>query len=153
MDNQAKSSYEGSLALGNGILLLKQRTKGYVSRQLKWIHRRFLVPESVRQVPAVYRLDTTTPERWQEDVLEKAVAVIEAVRTKDDEASRRFLSELREPVNHSAADDDTFIAGQFFCDLCEMAVSGGKSYQMHLKSKGHRAKQAALKKMEKQASN
>ncbi|KAH9387729.1 Striatin-interacting protein 2 [Tyrophagus putrescentiae] len=39
--------------------------------------------------------------------------------------------------------DDAFISGQFTCDLCQVAISGGRSYQMHLRFKGHRARQAA----------
>ncbi|KAH9402199.1 tRNA dimethylallyltransferase [Tyrophagus putrescentiae] len=146
-DDDGQQNYEATLALGHGILLLKQRTKSYVSRQLKWIRRRFLVPKSVRRVPPFYRLDTSRPDRWHEDVYGRTVELVEATARQDeDEEARRMPTQQREPfkdLKNADGDDDAFISGQFTCDLCQVAISGGRSYQMHLRSKGHRAGQAA----------
>lgn len=147
LSEEDRSSYDGSLVLGHGIILLKQRTRSYVTKQLKWIHRRFLVHESIRQVPNVYRLDTTHPERWNEAVRDKAIQIVdrtvEALLTDDEstreEIIRHHLTPLLMPKTATEnAEDDAFISAQFFCDICQTSISGGKSYQMHLKSKGHR---------------
>ena len=105
------------------------------------------MPESVRRVPPLYRLDTSRPDRWQEDVYERAVELVEATARQDeDEEARRLLTQQREPLedlqNDDPSGDDAFISGQFTCELCQVAISGGRSYQMHLRSKGHRAEQA-----------
>ena len=77
----------------------------------------------------------------------RAVELVEATARQDeDEEARRLLTQHREPLEdleNADGDDDAFISGQFTCDLCQLAISGGRSYQTHLRSKGHRARQAA----------
>ena len=148
LSGEDRSSYDGSLVLGNGIILLKQRTRSYVTKQLKWIRRRFLVHESIRNVPNVYRLNTTRPDQWAEEVFSRATDIvdqtIESLLTNDESGKEEIvkkLNALSTPRDQTEKiEDDQFVAGQFFCDICQVAVSGGKSYQMHLKSKGHKFK-------------
>ncbi len=64
-------------------------------------------------------------------------------RQDEDEEARRLLTQHREPLEdleNADGEDDAFISGQFTSDLCQMAISGGQSYQMHFRSKGHRAR-------------
>lgn len=147
LNEEEKESYDGSLVLGNGILSLKQRTKAYVTKQLKWIRRRFLVSDSIRNVPNVYRLDTTFPDRWDIDVLDKSIRIvdltIEALASTEERIRIAIWNESLNPLAAARLEndedlDDSFISGQFYCDICQCSVSGGKSYQMHLNSKGHK---------------
>ncbi|KPM10312.1 tRNA dimethylallyltransferase, mitochondrial-like protein, partial [Sarcoptes scabiei] len=77
MDQNDRDSPQGRLKLENGIELFRQRTKGYVNKQLKWLRRRFLIDDQIRKVPNVYRLNTTNLDEWNENVLEKAIMIVQ----------------------------------------------------------------------------
>lgn len=146
MNDEQKSTYNGQLALGKGILMLKQRTRSYARKQLKWIRRRFLVDENIRQVPNVYRLDTKDPEQWNEQVKNKAIFIIDnalkAIHCNDEKEVERILTEKLNPFRIKMklkADDDYFISGQFYCEICNKMISGGNSFKQHLNSKSHQS--------------
>jgi len=142
---EERSSFDGSRVLGHASIDFKERTRSYVSKQLKWIRRRFLVDEAVRSVPNVYRLDTTDPDEWPEKVYQKAIQIVdanvEALLTKDQTRKGEIYQEILNPLAEEPLankEQDSFISAQHFCELCEMKISGGKGYQEHLASKGHK---------------
>lgn len=145
---EERKTYDGSLVLGRAIILLKQRTRSYVTKQLKWINRRFLVDGNIRLVPNVYRLDTTQPEQWAEHVNAQANLVIDLALQaqyeltdpeKIESINADKLGSLRVQPKVTSLEEDRFVAGQFWCATCQVHISGGKSYQLHLASKRHRA--------------
>lgn len=145
---EERKTYNGSLVLGRAILLLKQRTRSYVTKQLKWINRRFLVDGNIRMVPNVYRLDTTQPDQWDEKVNARANLVIDLAlqafyELTDTEMIKSInadkLGSLKVQPKVTSLEEDQFVAQQFWCEICQVNVSGGKSYEQHLASKKHRA--------------
>nr|XP_027197124.1 tRNA dimethylallyltransferase-like isoform X2 [Dermatophagoides pteronyssinus] len=149
MNEEERHSYDGQLKLGYGILMLKQRTRSYVNKQNKWIRRRFLISENIRKVPNVYRLDTTNLDEWNEKVLDHSIWIVDqylqASISTPSKCEQIFhsLDQLAIRKMPNSNDDnndenDSFISGQFYCDICQIRISGGKSYQEHLQSKKHR---------------
>ncbi|KAH9516385.1 tRNA dimethylallyltransferase [Dermatophagoides farinae] len=148
MNKEERLSYDGQLKLGHGILMLKQRTRSYVNKQIKWIRRRFLISENIREVPNVYRLDTTNLNEWNEKVRDHAIRIVDhCLRAQSKPLEREKIHSLLDElaIRRMASNDDsnadqseTFISGQFYCDLCQVQISGGKSYKEHLQSKKHR---------------
>lgn len=146
MNDEQRSTYNGQLALGQGILMLKQRTRSYARKQLKWIRRRFLVDENIRQVPNVYRLDTKEPAQWNEQVRDKAIFIVDnafkVMHCNDQKDVERILKEKLNPLRIKikvTTDDDYFISGQFYCEICKKMISGGNSFKQHLDSKSHKS--------------
>lgn len=146
--NPGLSKYDIDLVLGHGIIRLKQRTKSYVNKQLKWIRRRFVVDKSIRNVPSVYRLDTTQPELWESLVRDRSLEIVRhnCVAMFDHSLSHEERSHLVNnvlsplsirPSEPISCEQDRFISGQFKCDVCQIWISGGGSFEKHMRSKKH----------------
>ena len=56
---------------------LKLVTRRYSKKQIKWVNNRFLASKD-RQVPALYALDTSEVENWNEKVLQPAISVVDS---------------------------------------------------------------------------
>ncbi|XP_059618035.1 tRNA dimethylallyltransferase [Phlebotomus argentipes] len=109
---------------------LKMVTRRYSKRQAKWVRNRFLGNLS-RDVPALYKLDTTDPSKWQEVVYERAEEVIEAFmadRIPKIEPEKRFPG-LREGLNEEVSN---------FCETCDRVFVGEFQWEIHLKSNKHK---------------
>lgn len=127
-EEQRKSSFAEPL-LRQGIDSLKLVTKRYANSQLKWIRNRFL-KHNDRVVPNIYRLDTTSPELWQQNVLQPSIDLISAQLN-----GRPSPNHIKSEPKINVAKDN---AKLFPCDVCKKQISGLVAYESHLKSKGHK---------------
>lgn len=109
---------------------LKKATRQYARVQEKWIKNRF-IHVGDRDVPDVFALDTSNPEKWQEQVADSAFKLID----------HRLNGSLDTPplLPETKSEVICFTKELFFCDLCQKHVHGNVSWSSHLKSKGHLA--------------
>ncbi|XP_055683663.1 tRNA dimethylallyltransferase isoform X2 [Lutzomyia longipalpis] len=116
---------------------LKMVTRRYSKKQGKWVRNRFLGNLS-RDVPPLYKLDTSDPSVWQENVYSKAEDVIEAFmegRMPKMEPEKRFASH-KEELNDEVTN---------FCEVCNRTFIGEFQWNIHLKSNKH--KRSHIKKL------
>ena len=115
--------------MNQGIESLKSVTKSYAKQQIKWIRNRFLKLND-REVPPIYRLDTTSPEKWTQQVLEPSIGIINAL-----------INERPVPTHIKAVpkiEINDNLSQVFRCDICDKRLSGLVAYKSHLISKGHK---------------
>ncbi|CAG2169710.1 unnamed protein product [Oppiella nova] len=100
-EEQRKTNPFSEQMLRESVDSLKLVTKRYVKHQLKWIRNRFLRLND-REVPDIYRLDTTSPELWTREVLEPSVAIVSAYLNKSEVPSHiRPVPKIDLDENHS----------------------------------------------------
>ncbi|XP_054169066.1 tRNA dimethylallyltransferase-like [Oppia nitens] len=127
-EDQRKNNPFSKQMLNQSIDNLKLVTKRYVKHQLKWIRNRFLINND-RAVPPIYRLDTTSSELWNQEVLETSMAIVNA-----------FINSNDVPTHITRVpklEIDENVSKIFICDICNKRMSGLIAYELHLKSKGH----------------
>ena len=115
--------------LTQGIESLKIVTKRYAKQQIKWIRNRFLRLND-RKVPNIYRLDTSSPELWRQQVLEPSIAIVNAF-IKGNPVPSHIKPVPKTEINEN-------YSKLFVCDICEKRLSGFVAYESHMKSKGHK---------------
>lgn len=132
-----------------GVTSLKQVTRRYSRRQLKWIKHRFLLPAD-RQVPPVFALDGSDPSKWDEQVRLPAEGVVQA------------LAEGRQPELETAnmvKDEEEVHRGdktRYECDVCERVVIGKIQWRAHVRGAKHKKmqkRQTLLQKNDKKEMN
>jgi len=135
----------------SGLETLKVATRRYAKRQIRWIKTRML-PFSQLQRPLfeMHQLDTTTKEKWQTDVLPKALAIL-----------RRFLAKkehFQEDIKDRNADAQYSVGivssigswKKYRCEECNRTLNGKNEYEVHLKSRGHKKRRAKRRKRQRQ---
>lgn len=102
-------------------------------------------------MPNVYRLDTSVPEMWPNVVLKPAIQIVDHCIEEILSDDPMLCTQIRDKLNKMKAevkmitdDNDLFISGQYFCEICQVSISGGHSYQSHLLSKKHKYQQQQL---------
>ncbi|CAG2115462.1 unnamed protein product [Medioppia subpectinata] len=127
-EEQRKTNPFSEIMLRESTESLKYVTKRYARHQLKWIRNRFLRLND-REVPNIYRLDTTSPELWTQEVFEPSMAIVSAYVTKSEVPSHiKPVPKIEVNENHSK---------RFQCKDCSKVLDGLVAYEAHLKSKGH----------------
>lgn len=117
---------------------LRLVTKRYSKNQPKWITNRFLRSDN-RHLPPIYKLSTSNPNNWNDDVYRKAVNVIESYIANRD-ADLKPLEQLDNPRKNL---DPT---ATNVCDICNRHFVGEFQWQIHLRSNKHKKHAAKLKK-------
>ncbi|XP_047503271.1 tRNA dimethylallyltransferase [Pieris napi] len=131
LPEDGKNSDEGRKLLQHSIENMKIATRRYARRQNKMVRGRFLeIPR--REVPPIYELDTTDLSKWNEDVKNKAIDIIES-----------YLNESIcnvEPLKPQQHDEKVKIDGHScnYCEVCERLIIGDKEYSIHLTSNRHK---------------
>ncbi|XP_045767049.1 tRNA dimethylallyltransferase [Maniola jurtina] len=125
-----KNTDEGKKLLQESIANMKLGTRRYARRQNKMVRGRFLEHPS-REVPAIYELDTTDLSKWDDEVKNKAITIIDS-----------FLNESScqyEPLKQCISEDKRGIDGHScnYCEVCERLIIGDKEFSIHLKSHKH----------------
>ncbi|XP_030320386.1 tRNA dimethylallyltransferase isoform X3 [Calypte anna] len=126
--SEGKCSPETSaLLLQKGIQALKQVTKRYARRQNKWVRNRFLRRPGPN-VPPVYGLEVSDLLRWEEDVLQPALQIVESfIQGREPPA---------EPVKLEC-DMNENKRSHHMCELCDRVIIGDREWAAHTRSKSH----------------
>ncbi|KAM9369861.1 tRNA dimethylallyltransferase [Phaethornis superciliosus] len=126
--SEGKCSPETSaLLLQKGIQALKQVTKRYARRQNKWVRNRFLRRPGPN-VPPVYGLEVSDLLRWEEDVLQPALQIVESfIQGREPPA---------EPVKMEC-DKNENKRSHHMCELCDRVIIGDREWAAHTRSKSH----------------
>ncbi|XP_068618282.1 tRNA dimethylallyltransferase [Battus philenor] len=130
MSDQERNSDEGKKLLQQCIDNMKTATRRYARRQNKMVKGRFLdIP--TREVPPIYELDTTDLTKWDEEVKNKAIEIIESYRNN--------TPSKHEPLKRDLNLDKTKINTQSsnYCEVCERLIIGDKEYSIHMNSYKH----------------
>ncbi|XP_077599667.1 tRNA dimethylallyltransferase [Stigmatopora nigra] len=112
---------------GKGIEALKVATRRYARKQNKWVRNRFLKRPG-DSVPAVYGLDVTDVERWEETVLNPALQILDSLCKGE--------APLFPPISVQGADLKNK-RSRHTCDMCDKVIIGDLEWAAHLKSKKH----------------
>ncbi|KAJ6663388.1 hypothetical protein lerEdw1_009467 [Lerista edwardsae] len=116
-----------SQLLEKGIQALKTVTKRYARKQNKWVQNRFLRRPGPN-VPAVYCLQVSDLSRWEEQVLQPALRIVES-----------FLQgqkPLAEPVMLESEEGEDKRSWHT-CEVCNRVIIGDREWKAHLRSKSH----------------
>lgn len=125
-------------------------TRRYANRQMKWIRNRL-----VRRGVDVHLLDTSNVNKWEENVLKKAVSISEGlVNVSDDvdtEETKRVLDETREAAlaisgGRAKVSNPLLTWKKHTCDVCNRIIDGDHEWAIHLTSRAHRRNVAKLAK-------
>ena len=123
------SSEKNKELLKNCINAMKVVTRRYAKKQVTWVRNRFLGrPENC--APDVYGLDTTNLDNWEEDVLDKALNILENLI---DGCESPVKPLPRISVNHN----DRKV--KHICQLCDnRIIIGEENWKKHLVSRSHK---------------
>ncbi|XP_062996067.1 tRNA dimethylallyltransferase isoform X2 [Elgaria multicarinata webbii] len=113
--------------LDKGIQALKLVTKRYARKQNKWVRNRFLRRPGPN-VPPVYGLEVSDLSRWEEEVLEPAIQIVESFSQGRRPPAEPFVM-MHEP------NEDT--RSCHICEPCSRRIIGDREWKAHLKSKSH----------------
>ncbi|XP_026733262.1 tRNA dimethylallyltransferase [Trichoplusia ni] len=128
---EERNSDKGKNMLQQSIENMKMGTRRYARRQNKMIRGRFL-EHPTREIPPIYELDTTDVLKWDEEVKNKAIHIIES-----------YLNDTQsefEPL-HSNIDDskrEMDRNSHNYCDVCNRIFIGDNVYAIHLNSFRHK---------------
>ncbi|XP_055911451.1 tRNA dimethylallyltransferase [Eupeodes corollae] len=124
---------------------LKLVTNRYSKKQIKWIKNRFLSYID-RQVPDLYKLDTSDVSQWNSEVYLPAVDVIESI-INGVKPKLEPLEKLDHPgkgLNEETTN---------YCPTCERVFIGEFQWNLHLTSNKHKKRKESQRKKEKAASS
>ncbi|XP_071965717.1 tRNA dimethylallyltransferase-like isoform X2 [Antedon mediterranea] len=123
-----------------GIEKLKQVTRRYARKQLRWINNRFLKRRPGFNVPPVYGLDATDATQWDHAVLEPAMKILSDVMEGKMPSAKPLVIEERSEVKPETT---------FVCDICSgRIIVGHQQWQAHLKSRVHFKRAKKIRKKE-----
>ncbi|XP_049874589.1 tRNA dimethylallyltransferase [Pectinophora gossypiella] len=130
LTEEQRNTDVGKELLQQSIEYMKISTRRYARRQNKMVRGRFLEHPN-REVPPIYELDTTDVSKWDENVKNKAIKIIES-----------FLNETPceyEPVESKNREEVKGIntKSSNFCEVCNRLIIGDKQYGIHLRSNRH----------------
>jgi len=121
---------EGKKLFKEGVERMKISTRQYSRRQMKWIRRRFLL--NSRSPPPVYRVDSTDPTLWQENVYNPAETIV------GDFLEGRIpeIEPLERTEGGEEREEDC--RRTMHCDVCNRDFKGSAQFRNHLQSASHR---------------
>ncbi|KAI5644160.1 IPP transferase domain-containing protein [Phthorimaea operculella] len=130
LSEEDRKTEEGQKLLAQSIENMKIGTRRYARRQNKMVRGRFLEHPD-REVPPIYELDTTDISKWDEEVKNKAIHIIESFLNDQPckyEAIQPRAKEEKRKINSKSAN---------YCEVCKRLILGDKEYQIHLQSNKH----------------
>ena len=108
---------------------MKCATRRYARKQVRWVNNRFLGRPSTSS-PDVYSLDATDLGQWEQNVLEKALTIVESFRS----GKKVPLEPLERIVTSAAAK-----RSNHKCTACnDRVIIGDQNWEAHLRSRSHR---------------
>lgn len=133
---------ESLLLLNSCLDELKLVTRRYSKKQIKWVKNR-LLGNLKRQVPPIYGLDISDPQKWLEIVYTPAQKVLEGYinETTVDIQALSKIETLREGMNEETS---------HYCETCERVFIGDYQFQLHMQGNKHKKRLASKRKKERQ---
>ena len=110
---------------------MKVSTRQYSRKQAKWIRRRFLT--DIRDTPPVYRVDSSDPSAWLENVYNPAENILQSFLC---EGKKPDIEPLPRIVEREEREEE--FRKILHCDICNRDLKGETQYRNHIKSKAHR---------------
>ena len=133
---EEREGQEGRQLFAKCVEWMKVATRQYARRQVKWM-RRFLVAE--RDPPAYYRVDSSLPGLWREEVYLPAEAILEAV------LEGRLPAAAPLPLVRKSVEELADQRKTLHCDICNRDFKGSAQFSNHINSKPHRKVASANK--------
>lgn len=93
------------------------------------------------QVPPLYELDTTDITKWDENVKNKAIRIIESYCNAvpcEYEPLESCIDEEKKTIDGNSSN---------YCEICKRIIIGDKTYKIHLNSNKHNKVLKKLNKM------
>lgn len=122
-------SHSTDKLLAKSIELLKIATRRYARKQNRWVRSRLL--DGSRDVPEVFRLDTTDLSAFESAVIAPAIDIVDSLRG----GVRPQYPPESPTVKAPDQVDDMLVR---HCPLCDVHVSGTRQYSQHMASRKHR---------------
>ncbi|XP_040830219.1 tRNA dimethylallyltransferase isoform X3 [Ochotona curzoniae] len=113
--------------LKKGVEALKQVTKRYARKQIRWIRNRFLSRPGP-SVPPVYGLEVSDVSKWEESVLEPALEIVQSFIQGHTPAATPVKMPYNETENKRS---------YHMCNFCDRIIIGDREWAAHIKSKSH----------------
>ncbi|KAJ8716326.1 hypothetical protein PYW08_013611 [Mythimna loreyi] len=130
LSEEERNSDSGKKLLEQSIENMKMGTRRYARRQIKMIRGRFL-EHPTREVPPIYELDTTDISKWDDEVKNKAIHIIESHINESACNFKPLTSEIDEIKKGIDGNSHNY------CDVCKRIFIGDNVYAIHLKSIRH----------------
>ena len=136
LSDEARKSAEGQTLFDECVERMKISTRQYSRRQAKWIRRRFLT--NIRDSPPVYRVDSSDPSLWSQNVYQPAEAIVQhylSGTSPDMEPLPRICEDPERDVDYRKT---------LHCDVCDRDFKGECQFRNHQNSKSHKKAVRAL---------
>ncbi|CAG9560927.1 unnamed protein product [Danaus chrysippus] len=128
---EKKEQEEGKKLLEVSIDNMKMGTRRYARRQNKMVKGRFL-EHPTREVPPIFTLDTTDLSKWDDEVKNKAIVIIESFINGSPCEYESLTSNATEDIKKLNRHSSNY------CEICERLIIGDKEFAIHLNSNRHK---------------
>ena len=118
---------------------LKLQTRKYARYQLGWIRNRYVLKRGERELQRFYKLDTTDPYNWENNVVVLADEIVSAYLKGEYPNNVLPVESVPSTVNTTSYN---------FCDKCQLILIGDNTLQAHLRSRGHKARALKFKRLQ-----
>ncbi|XP_065651531.1 tRNA dimethylallyltransferase isoform X2 [Hydra vulgaris] len=123
--------------LSSSLDALKRVTIRYSKKQKTWIKNRFLTRPNSNS-PNIFELDTTDLNRWNDNVLSKALSICASI-FKNEEILFKPLEKILPQKN---------VLAKHICNVCDnRVIIGDEVWQKHLHSRKHKKKVKSYNKL------
>ncbi|XP_022830475.1 tRNA dimethylallyltransferase-like [Spodoptera litura] len=143
LSDEERNTDAGKKLLEQSIENMKMGTRRYARRQNKMIRGRFL-EHPTREVPPIYELDTTDISKWDEEVKNKAIHIVESyVNEKPCEYTpvKSVIDDVKKGIDGNSHN---------YCEVCKRIFIGDNVYAIHLESFRHKKVLKKMKRLEEQ---
>lgn len=139
LNQEERSSQEGVKLFKRSVVMMKQSTRKYARKQLKWIKSRFQQSET-RDLPPLYKLPVSHDD-WNAKTQAPAFEIVDHI------LNNRMLSDnLLYYQQDLTAPVAPIQAAKFYCEACNKVYIGSRDIDVHLKSKRHQKRVSKVKK-------
>ncbi|KAL2862990.1 tRNA dimethylallyltransferase [Aspergillus lucknowensis] len=143
LENGSKSENELETQRQTCVESIKTATRQYAGSQVKWIRNKLWTGlADAGMVNRLYLLDTTTVEKWAENVTEPSERLVEALLKEEPLPDPKSLSELaRTTIESKEAQPellDHSTAKSITCDICRRTMSNEEQWKIHVHGSAHK---------------
>ncbi|CAH0694336.1 unnamed protein product [Spodoptera exigua] len=145
LSDEERNTDAGKKLLEQSIENMKMGTRRYARRQNKMIRGRFL-EHPTREVPPIYELDTTDISKWDEEVKNKAIHIIESYINEEPcnfDPIKSVIDDVKKGMDGNSHN---------YCEVCKRIFIGDNVYAIHLESFRHKKVLKKMKRLEEQRS-